>query len=127
MSHPSSPLYGIPVKDIARICGVDLSTARRWKREATCPPKTALMLLTGDLGMLHPDWAGWTLKRGLLCSPEGWEATPGHVRGLQMINATLAAYRSENASLKSAVRHLEAERDKFDDQPLPSQWEFAVS
>lgn len=127
MTNPSSPLYGIPINEIARICHVDLATARRWKRGATCPPKTALMLLCGDLGCLHPDWAGWTMKRGLLCSPEGWEATPGHVRGLQMINATLAAYRSENASLKAAVRHLEAQASGFVDQPLPQDWEYAVS
>lgn len=85
------------------------------------------MLIVGDLGCLHPDWAGWTMKRGLLVSPEGWEATPGHVRGLQMINATLAAYRSENAALKSAVRFLETQREKFEDQPTPAQWEIAVS
>lgn len=127
MTDPSSPLYGIPVNEIARICHVDLATARRWKRGATCPPKTALMLIVGDLGCLHPDWAGWTMKRGLLVSPEGWEATPGHVRGLQMINATLAAYRSENAALKSAVRFLETQREKFEDQPTPAQWEIAVS
>lgn len=85
------------------------------------------MLLCGDLGCLHPDWSGWTMKRGLLVSPEGWEATPGHVRGLQMINATLAAYRSENAALKSAVRFLEAQASGFVDQPLPQDWEYAVS
>jgi hypothetical protein len=126
MTDPSSPLFGINVNEIARICQVDLATARRWKRGATCPPKSALMLITGDLGCLHPDWAGWTMKRGLLVSPEGWEAKPGHVRGLQMINATLAAYRSENASLKAAVRYLEAQASGFVDQPLPSQWEIAT-
>lgn len=127
MTDPSSPLYGIPINEIARICHVDLATARRWKRGATCPPKTALMLLCGDLGCLDSAWSGWTMKRGLLVSPEGWEATPGHVRGLQMINATLAAYRSENAALKSAVRFLEAQASGFVDQPLPDQWEYAVS
>jgi hypothetical protein len=119
-------LFGIPVNEIARICHVDLVTARRWKRGATCPPKTALMLLSGDLACIHPAWAGWTIKRGLLCSPEGWEATPGHVRGLQMINATLAAYRSENASLKAAVRHLEAQASGFENQPEPGSWTIAI-
>jgi hypothetical protein len=127
MRKPPAALYGIPIKEIARICGVSLKTAQRWKAGQSVPPKPALMILEQDLGCFHPDWAGWTMKRGLLCSPEGWEATPGHVRGLQMINATLAAYRSENASLKSAVRHLEAQASGFVDQPLPSQWEIAVS
>lgn len=126
---PTRPpeLLGIPINEIARICGVDISTARRWKRGATYPPKTALMLLCGDLGCLHPDWAGWKIsRRGELCSPENWIATPGAVRSLQMLQATLAAYRSENAALKSTVRSLEAERDKFEDQPTPGSWEIAI-
>lgn len=119
-------LFGFPANEIARICHVDLATARRWKRGATCPPKTALMLLCGDLGCLDPAWSGWVLRKGQLISPEGWIATPGHVRSLQMLQATLGTYRRENAALKAAVRHLEAQASGFVDQPLPSQWEIAV-
>lgn len=127
MADPAPELYGINISEIARICGVDLSTARRWKRGATCPPKTALMLLTGDLGMLHRDWAGWKIShRGELCSPENWIATPGAVRSLQMLQATLGTYRRENAALKAAVAYLETQASGFVDQPLPSQWEIAV-
>lgn len=126
--RPRPPeLLGIPINEIARICGVDLSTARRWKRGATYPPESALMLLRGDLGMLDPGWSGWRLSRGQLISPEGWEATPGHVRAMKMMNATLGVYRRENEALKAAVRHLEAQASGFVDQPLPSQWEIAVS
>lgn len=77
--------------------------------------------------MLDPAWAGWHIAKGLLWSPEGWDATPGHVRAMKMMNRTLAVYRRENEELKAAVRHLEAERDKFEDQPLPTQWEIAAS
>jgi len=126
MSDPSSPFYGIHVNEIARICGVDLATARRWKREATCPPKSAVMLILGDLGCFDPAWAGWRLSRGLLISPEGWEATPGHVRAMKMMHATLGTYRRENESLKAALRTLAEERARFEDQPRPEQWIYST-
>lgn len=126
MSHPNDVHYGIPANEIARICGVDLATARRWKRGASRPPKSAEMLLLGDLGMLDPAWRGWTICKGQLVSPEGWKATPGHVRSLQMMGATLGTYRRENAALKSAVSYLESERDKFEDQPSPEAWPIAL-
>jgi hypothetical protein len=76
--------------------------------------------------MLDPVWSGWVVRKGLLISPEGWEATPGHVRAMKMMNATLGVYRRENESLKAAVRHLESQASGFIDQPLPTQWEIAI-
>lgn len=129
MRKPPAILCGMHIKDIARICGVSLKTAQRWKAGQTVPPKTALMLLSGDLGILDPAWSGWIIRKGLLISPEGWEAEPGHVRAMKMMNATLGVYRRENESLKAAVRHLEAQAQAvgFEDQPLPQNWEIAVS
>jgi transcriptional regulator with XRE-family HTH domain len=128
MRTPPAALYGINIKEIARICGVSLKTAQRWKAGQSVPPKTALMMLERDLGCFHSEWAGWKIsQRGELCSPENWIATPGHVRSLQMMQATLGTYRRENASLKAAVRHLEAQASGFVDQPLPQDWEIAVS
>lgn len=126
MSHENDYLYGIPISEIARICEVDLSTARRWKRGAIRPPRSAEMLLAGDLGAFDRAWKGWKLKAGLLVSPEGWEATPGHVRAMKMMNATLAAYRSENQGLKNALSQMEADRDAFEDQPAPDAWTIAI-
>ncbi len=124
--NPESVTYGIAAEEIARICKVGIRTARRWKSGESQIPKTAEMILAGDLGCLDPEWRGWTFRKGKLTSPEGWMATPGHVRSLQMMGATLAAYRGENQSLKSAVSHLESERDKFEEQPLPGSWEIAI-
>ncbi len=124
MLRPDDILYRLSVKDIARICRVDLTTARRWKRGAKCPPQSALILLCGDLGAFHPDWAGWSInERGELCSPENWIATPGAVRGLQMMHATLGTYRRENAALKAEIRQFLEERDRFVDQPIPESWQ----
>lgn len=127
MLRPDDILYRWSVNDIARLCKVDLTTARRWKRAAKCPPQSALMLLSRDLGCFHRDWAGWTINdRGELCSPENWIATPGAVRGLQMMHATLGTYRRENQALKAEIRQYLKERDELDDQPLPGEWEYAA-
>lgn len=125
MKTPPAQLSGWNIKEIARICAVSLKTAQRWKSGQTVPPKAALMLLTGDLGMLDPAWAGWHITKGLLWSPEGWDATPGHVRAMKMMNRTLGVYRRENESLKAAVRYLEAQASGFVDQPLPQNWEIS--
>jgi hypothetical protein len=117
-------LYGRSIKEIARICGVDVSTARRWKRGAICLPYTARVLLEADLGCFDAKWSGWRLQSGLLVSPEGWSATPGEVRSLQLLRAQLASYRTENRALKEALE--EADAAGFEEQPLPTQWEIAV-
>lgn len=116
-------LYGISIKEIARICEVDLTTARRWKRGARCPPKSALMLLCGDLGYLDPAWEGWRVSRGELISPEGWKASPGDVLSIQLTQMQLSAYRTENKHLKAELDALDAAT--FEEQPLPAGWEIA--
>jgi len=125
MLRPEDILYGINVNDIARICKVDVTTARRWKRGAKCPPQTALMILARDLGCLHPNWEGWTInRRGELCSPENWIATPGAVLAMQFTQSQLATYRSENRALKAALAAQDAQ--EYEEQPLPDQWEYGV-
>ena len=96
-------LYGLSVSHIAKVCKVDLTTARRWKRGAKCPPQTALMVLSGDLGWLDPAWEGWRLVGGRIVSPEGWAATPGDVMMVQLAQMTLATYRDENARTSRAT------------------------
>jgi Phage protein len=112
MSHPNHTLYGIPAAEISRICGVDVATARRWKRGATCPPATALMILAADLSCFDPAWEGWVIRRGMLISPEGWTAAPGEIRSLPLLRMQLQNYQLEQ---RIAKRELEA----LDEQPLP--------
>lgn len=92
---PRSPeLYGIPISEIARICHVCIKTATRWKDGKTCPPKSALLLLSGDLGCLDSGWAGWVVRKGVLCSPEGWEITVNDVLAIPLVRAQLEAYKT---------------------------------
>ena len=118
-THPPE-LYGLSIQYIARLCQVDLSTARRWKRGATCPPVTALKLLSGDLGMFSPAWQGWTVQHDLLISPEGWQLTPAETLAVPLMRAQIAEYQR----LQRAQRALE---DALDDQPTPAQWVIEAS
>lgn len=129
MNRSTFRLSALSAKDIARICRVDVTTARRWLRGAHCPPPEALILLelvySGDLGILDPAWAGWVLRRGQLCSPENWTCTPGDVRAMQLKEAQVRAYRRETLALRAELDALEGRAPWLDEQPLPEQWEIA--
>lgn len=100
--------YGIPAGVIARLCRVDVATARRWKRGATRIPEAAKMILIADLSAFSPAFAGWTLRGGKLVSPEGWEAAPGDILSIPLLRAQVAAYQAKERVVKG-----------MDEQPLP--------
>jgi hypothetical protein len=78
-----SPLYGVPVEQIAQVCGVHKDTARRWKRTGNVPPAAVVAiraLFEHDLGAISKAWTGWSVRGEELISPEGNRFTPGMVR-----------------------------------------------
>ena len=87
---------------MAALAGVDISTARRWRRGAAIPEpaRRLLALLTErDLGPLSRAWRGWRITReGLLVSDEQWTFTPGEVRALPLIRARLEELRNRYES-----------------------------
>lgn len=111
---PHSCLSFWSVKDIADLCGVDLSTARRWKRGAICLPESARKLLEGDLGCMAPEWRGWIIRGGELLSPEGWSITVNDVLASPLLRTQLAVYQAEN-------RELRAVQESMEEQPLPGE------
>jgi len=115
VARPSDPLYSITIKEIARICHVDLTTARRWKRGARCPPKSALLLILADLGCFSAEWSGWRLNGQDLISPEGWRIARGQVMIVPLMRQQLAAYEVE-------LRRLRAEFLLIQEQPIPEVW-----
>jgi hypothetical protein len=121
MAKVPEELYGIPVSELARICHVDLATARRWKRGATCPPRTAILLLSRDLGIFDEKWKGWTINGGELVSPEGWIIARGDVLVSPLQRQRMAAFESENRRLKEQLADLE-KGPVPEDQPEPDQW-----
>lgn len=94
-------LYGIPINEIARICHVSIKTATRWKNGTTCPPKSACLLLLGDLGCLDSEWAGWRVHRGALYSREGWEITVNDVLAVPLLRAQIEAYKTAERQILS--------------------------
>jgi Phage protein len=114
VSDTTNPFFGININLIARVCRVDVTTARRWKSGARCPPESAVLLIRGDLGAFDPSWAGWVCRRGLLISPEGWEITVGDVLSIPLMRHQVAAWRTEVRLMKEAVAKQE--------QPAPDAW-----
>lgn len=119
MLDPKDILYRLEVKDLARICEVDITTARRWMRGAQRPPQWALCLLIGDLSFFDPKWKGWRLIRGDLVSPENWVITLGDVLAQRLVAAQISAYQIENRHLKEELAELR--RGGYEDQPMPDE------
>jgi hypothetical protein len=118
MSKRPAGIFLPPNKDIVQICEVDLSTAKRWRRGATCPPRMALKLLSGDLGAFDLAWKGWKVRKGELISPEGWSMPVSEVLAIPFLRQQLAVYQAEHRRLKN---ELECERTRLDEQPLPAE------
>jgi hypothetical protein len=100
--------YGIPAETIARLCKVNVRTARRWKAGGRRMPETARMIVAGDLGCFDPAWRGWAFRDGKLISPEGWEAAPGDVLSIPLMRAQITAYQAKERQVLA-----------MDEQPLP--------
>lgn len=109
-------------KEIARICGVSLKTARRWKKGTICPPRTALMILSGDLGYLSPEWRGWRIRGNEITSPYGWTISRGDALTVPLMHGQLSALRIDLANARARIEQLEG----VENQPLPDSWVISV-
>jgi hypothetical protein len=125
VSPERNVLFGISVSEIASICQVDLATARRWKRGATCPPAAALMLLSRDLGYLDPDWRGWRIQGGLIISPDQWTVSRNDALSVPLLHGQIAALRHDLARAREQLEELKR-TPQADDQPLPSTWVISL-
>ena len=117
-------LSEIPVKELVEVCGVDITTARRWRRGSNLPPHYVLDFVNakrlGDLGFLDPAWRGWVLRGGHLISPESWEMSMSDVLASRLHEAQLAAWRLEVRKLKAELAN--AELARLEEQPLTEDW-----
>lgn len=125
--HPMDLSYAslsqVPIKDLVRLCGIDITTARRWRRGSNLPPPYVLAYvnakITLDLSFLDPAWSGWILKEGHLYSPEGWRLSMGAVLAARLHEAQLAAWRGEVRKLKAQLA--DAELNRLEEQPTPEE------
>ena len=107
-------------KDIADLLEVDITTVRRWRRGAICPPRAVVLLLSADIGVFDPEWRGWKARGGQLVSPEGWSITVGEVLAVPLMRAQIAAYQGENRKLKERID------SSLHEQPKPADWEVKL-
>lgn len=119
MGKPRSELFGIPDKEIARICCVSLKTAQRWKHGQSVPPEAAIIVLRllyyGDLAVLGPEWDGWTYRDGTLTSPDGLRINRNDALSVPFLLGHISA-------LKAQVAELEAREETLEEQPTPAEW-----
>ena len=92
-------LSGVTAELIVELCGVHITTARRWKR-GEYPPLSALKVIalyqTGELGAVDPKWNGWSLRNGLLTTPdEAYTFSPGEVQAIPFQKQLIRHYQDE--------------------------------
>lgn len=115
-------IFWPPAKDLAQRFGVDITTARRWRRGHHAP-RAVVLLVSGDLGVFDPIWEGWCVRDGILRSPEGFEATMSDVRSLPFVRLQVVTHRSENVKLRAENQELRQYAvPVIEEQPTPEQW-----
>lgn len=91
-------LEGVTPEVIAEVCGVHITTARRWKR-GEMPPLSALKIIrlhtTGELGEIDLKWAGWRLRHGQLVAPHGEQFETGDVMSIRFLRQLIASYQTD--------------------------------
>ena len=106
----------VSAPELARLAGVERSTAHRWKTRKSKIPAAVVRLVAlrvlGDVAaLLGQDWRGWRFGRdGLLYAP-GWRRgfTPGEIAAQPFLYGERATLRRELEQLRAEVEQLVAE------------------
>jgi hypothetical protein len=91
-------LHGLTPEALAEFTETHVTTARRWLKRRSAPRAILLalaLLRLGDLGAVSPEWAGWTLRDGILWSPEGTGFDPGQVRSGPLFEQAASGLRAQ--------------------------------
>jgi hypothetical protein len=135
MIYPHDSLSTVSIRDLVELCGVDITTARRWRKGSNLPPPYVLKYvnakITRDLSFLDPAWKGWMLAHGKLESPEGWQMTMGDVMLSRLRDAQIRSYQGRlddlRAKLKKAEAMLSQARTfRMEEQPTPDEWDVQI-
>jgi len=111
-------------RELAQICGVSVSIARRWRRIGKAPAVFFIMLELlhrGPLEMLSCEWADWAIRKGKLCNKDGHEYTPGEVWAIPVLYQRIAALEASNRQLRADAELVERFRSKRDRSHLESK------
>jgi hypothetical protein len=106
--------YGYPDWAIAEWCCVHIQTARHWKSGIRKPSPTALKLfrLYRDELVLERQWAGFSLRKGRLVSPDGNEITHEQLRVWPLVWQLAAEYAKKNQGAGDMFARIVARLDK---------------
>jgi len=108
--------YGISVEIIAERCGVDVTTARRWKSGRSRIPLAAAALLLNDLGAFSKFWRGWKIQEEEIISPDGWRISRNDALAVPLMHGQISA-------LRQRIEELEA---LTDEQPYPGAYPDSI-
>lgn len=110
-------LLGIPAERIARVCFVDIATARRWKAGKSRIPPLAVLALNGDMAIFgFKEWELWRVDHGNIFSPDQWKIDRNHALSVPLMEAQLRQKDAEIAALKDALEYLRSVQ-ALEDQP----------
>lgn len=104
-----TPLGGfanIPSELLARLSGVSICTARRWRRRQRAPAAVVALLqirYSGMLGLVSPAWHEWTLREGKLGNKDGHEYSPGEVWAIPILHQQVAVLEATVRQLQQRV------------------------
>jgi hypothetical protein len=60
-------------------------------------------LMDGDLGVIDPKWAGWSVRNGMLCGPDTYTFRPGEVLAIPFVREQLKNYSAKATAAKDAL------------------------
>jgi hypothetical protein len=100
--------YGIPEFLIAKWCGVNIATAKRYKDGTRSPSSAALELfrLNFEGRIVPPEWSGFCFQNGRMWDPDGREFTHAQLRAYQIALHMLQELARGSPHLRNAVHAL---------------------
>jgi len=111
--------YG-PAK-LAELTFSSVRSARRWIAAGLAPciaVRFLELIFRGPLGLISHKWDGWSLRRDVLHSPDGYAFEPGEITSIPLRHAQIAALEFE-------IRRLQARCDEYEraqrDQQRPGR------
>lgn len=100
--------YGVPVETIADWLDCSLSQAKALKAGKTRPSASSLKLFKLHLEgrVLTDEWAGWGVRRGVLCDPEGHETTQPQLRAYPFVWQLAHEYGRQNQAAQAELSRI---------------------
>ena len=87
-----------------------VATAKRWKLGHSRIPYTAVVVLSGHLGAISPEWQGWRLLGDALISPDGERVSEADL---------VAVMRTAEESGYSSISEYAKARQNLEEKPAP--------